>query len=87
MRIKERNVDSYAAIDALLTLIERFHQEFNRTLQFIWNLLSFSNENFTENLKLNKNKPMRTVILILHNTTLLKKGNGIYIKTSYFNES
>jgi len=32
-------VDFYAAIDALLILIERFHQEFNRMLQFImWNL-------------------------------------------------
>jgi len=40
MRIEEENVgDFYAAIDALLTLIERFHQEFNGTLQFImWNL-------------------------------------------------
>lgn len=36
MRIKEGNVGGfYAAIDALLTLIERFHQKFNRTLQFI----------------------------------------------------
>lgn len=71
MRFKEGNVGSFAAIDALLSLIERFHQELNRMLQFIWNLrFPFSNENSIESLKLYKNKVTYMHIIILHVTFL-----------------